>query len=760
MPYHFPYTNLHDLDLDWLLNQVKSATDKVTELTARIDTSDSNNIGTFKTLLHKLQEYSNILIAYMNYFNIPDETPVFTYTTADLTYDDETFTLISSVTTNPEGTTIGDYAQGIINQMVEDIQGAATDYALRYNQQTLTGAQRVQVFDNLGLNTSITPKNMFDLEHCWWCESITATDERPSGFRTLFDGFSGVGTINLADHSLIPSANNQLRLQAANRCLISTYASAGQSHTPSNYLAPGTYTLSLKITCLDPDNYPIPACVVMSGALRLNGGGGVNGYIDYTDSTTRPSLEYYVYGTSTRGADGADHHVYADNASAYFKKTFTVPQGDPCIPVCAIQFGRITTTQAPAQMYMFSDIQLEKGNAVTDYSVFGEDFTLNATTNLDLTELDILRDEMDTIKQDIWYDRDELPVAISDFLRTPAPGAKSDSFIFFTDSHPRADTVGTLTYSQRVWTQYGIIKKAARSMPNKTVFNGGDWMLSQLTDQDGFNTFANKMSFVYGLGKEMLGDKLHFVLGNHDFNNNDTSAITWNIPQGAIDALFPEKNDHYIIETDQIVYLIWNTGMSGAYSNTWATDQTAAFSAYMHTHPDKDYVFVQHIFSTGHYTYSESETVDDSQVYTPLTAFDSAGVPALVQQIVNLAKAYNTGGTYGDYAFTASAHKVRYIMAGHNHYQHYGIYEGVPVYICPAFGYMNATSSSPRDNPSYIDVINVIDTSGDAKTMFYLVNPINFDSEHTSIAPTTAPVQERNVVMLNWTNGVPSFTLA
>ena len=41
MPYQFPYTNLHDLDLDWMLNQVKDAKDKVDSFTSE---ENYNNI--------------------------------------------------------------------------------------------------------------------------------------------------------------------------------------------------------------------------------------------------------------------------------------------------------------------------------------------------------------------------------------------------------------------------------------------------------------------------------------------------------------------------------------------------------------------------------------------------------------------------------------------------------------------------------------------------------------------------------------------
>lgn len=740
MPYHFPYTNLHDLDLDWLLNQVKSATDKVTELTAQINTSDANNIGTFKTVFSKLQEYSNILIDYMTYFNIPGQTPVFTYTTSTLTYQDETYTLISSVTTNPKGTTIGDYAQSIINQMVEDIQGAATQYAVRYNVQTLTGTQKLQALVNLGLGNIVKPYNMFDLSTGW----LLALGGNGWIRRMGYANFANM----VQNGELIPNSA-ELGAGAGGRAIACNYSMPyGTPQTPTDgtpqvYLDPGTYTVSCKVRIVDADS-PIPSYFNLGGAIWF--GSGDNKIPHAYKAATKIHL------TANRNENSGRQHVTVNNIG-FLKHTFTVDVGGRWCPVFYFQYSGAATSNIAV-----SEMQLEAGDTVTAYHTFDETFTV---ISANVPEgLDVLRDEVDTLKQNVWHDRYELPAVVSDFIMQKSNNSVGDSLLFFTDTHPDNDD----EWNQHVYQDYGIMAKAKRSFPNDMIVNGGDWLLSETSD---YHTQISKMNYVYGLGREMLGDDTVYLMGNHDANNNTSGSSLPTVPVGGFDAIFPGRT-YYVLDkpNSAIKYAIWNTWTTGnAISTPWITAQIEYFARYLLEHSGLEYVFMTHIFVQSTKGIQHTEFEGDPAVYTPLVSARDGMTPynTIMLEAAKIAKAYNTAGTYtfngNTYNYNGNTGKVRYILAGHVHHEMYMIYDGVPVFMAGSFGLNAASGSNPRDAESYTNVINNID-GADSSHLFHVIGAMQYTVPSTSQNPVDVgkTILERDVV-LTWSNGVPTFTL-
>lgn len=750
MPYQFPYTNLHDLDLDWVLQQINAFGNSIAEMSGKIEVEEEN-IGKMMNLLGTWNSTVNTVISFF-------PAGSFSFNTIDVTIGAHT---IQGVITNLQ--VVNGLPVAVHDVVATEMQGYVTACREIYNNmrslsnigefvsygavQSLSGVQKTQALSNIGLNPpTLIARNSFDMRAAYWIQNRGAggTDSQyPYGYEIKASPTTVAShyDVNTGEINMWASFNSTSQ---GNRVFVNTewlpYVS-GQTNDPVSYLNKGIYTVSLKIRRKNA-NVNTPVAFMIGGAVDLRGATGNDGVLFGSGRHVKLN----------KNDDNPSANIWTNN-EGYLSYTFEVPVSGRYIPcVMFMASGASWNSTTPSDIYI-SEMMVNVGSSAMNYEEYGQNFDVVAeSSNLDVTRLE---NAVDTLKQNVFDDYDPVPVEISDFLRTPSVGAKTDSYLFFTDSHPRADTVDNLTYEQRVWTQYGIMNKAARSMPNKYIINGGDWMLSQLTGQSGFNTYVNKLSYVYGLGKEMLGDKLHFVLGNHDFNNNNSANTTWNIPQSAIDGIFPETNDYYVLKNGQTTYLVWNTGMSGAYSNSWAYDQVEFFANYMFNHPNEEYVFVQHMFIVDSDDAKYSEMVENT--YTPYTTFNV--VPPLVAKIVELANAYNRGGQFvatNTYTFTAGLSKVRYIISGHNHFEKYGLYNTVPVIVCPNFGYMTATSSNDRPAPSYMNVINITETNGNSKTLFYLVNPIAFDSTHTT-TEGTAPVQEKSII-LEWNSGVANFT--
>ena len=776
MAYTFPFTTAGELNLDWVLEQVTQMNNHFANLQSNVDSWTTE----IQHTVNLLQDFNSSLINLLNFF----PSGSFSFSTHDYTIAGTQITgVISNLTVakNLEANideavaeqmqTYVDQCQAIYeNLKSQDNRG---NYISFEAAQYPSGTQKSTALNNIGLTPpNVMYSNMFNLESLKSCEVVKTTSSS-SGFHTT-NGHATTGTYDLQTYSWEPSETLNPRFRARTKAAFfgSNYTYESESQPSSvNYLAQGYYTVSCKVTILNSE-FQFPSQIIMTGAVKhgnaVDAPSGPRNYCDYTNSSLGSSFN--VYGTATRGEIGANAHVFNENNEAYFRKTFYVPTNGEWSPAFAFQW----TNNALASTYVFpgnvkfSEIQIEIGKDVTDYKPFGSGVIINS--NVDTTEI---QNEVDTLKQAIWHDQLPMMQQISDHLKNLDTNGLSDSLLFFTDCHP-SEANGYDAWQQRVYSILGIMSKAARSFPANLVLNGGDWLLSTETD---YNAQIGKLSYIFGLGDEMIGHRLHWVMGNHDFNVNNTAVMDNVIPQSAAGAVFPEPYTFYVIDEPMrpFKYMVFNTSIGANSSAWWMLNQIRSMADYLLAHPG-DYVFVPHIFAASSKSLIHSvqigtvtpEGQDPVPLYGPEVTLKDDALKNVTMAIADLAHAYNSNGIfeYQGYSWNFSGIdpklKIRYIMAGHLHKEGCGIYRGdVPYYMAGSFGYLTASGSSPRPDPHYTDIINtVFPEDGNSAHYFGLVNPVQWTgtAEYHSTEDVGKTIQQCDLI-LQWLAGAPQWTV-
>ena len=99
-------------------------------------------------------------------------------------------------------------------------------------------------------------------------------------------------------------------------------------------------------------------------------------------------------------------------------------------------------------------------------------------------------------------------------------GLTSERFLFFTDPHCFVDT----DFEDWMAGMMATLQKYYNSTPTDFVICGGDW-----TGQDTLDVAYEKMGYIYGLGKSILGgDNFYNIVGNHDTNYQGSQQLTEN----------------------------------------------------------------------------------------------------------------------------------------------------------------------------------------------------------------------------------------
>lgn len=772
MAYVFPFTTTGELNLDWLLGQVAALNQSFTKL----EQHNTKWTEEIKKSVHLLQTYNESLMNLMNFFPAGSFSfDLVEYTIADVTIDNVISNLrvaknLSTQINEAVGADMQRYVDEClaIERRISQLENIG-EYVSYAGDQSLTGTQKSVALANIGLTPpNIMFNNMFNLETLK-CGQLVKTTTTSTGFKTL-NGHAECGTYDLYTGTFTPNANmnERFRFRTGARFFGCNYTYASENN-PSTviYMAQGYYTVSCKVRILNTD-FNFPSRIIMTGAVKhgnaTDAPSGYNNYCNYTNSQI--SASYNVYGTATRGETGVDAHVFNENNEAYFKKTFYVPTNGEWSPAFCFQWSNNTLASAYpfGGNVEFSEIQIEVGEEVTEYKPFASGVVIQSNT--DTTEIQA---QIDTLKQAIWHDQDAMLEDVSQHLKDLDTNGLSDSMLFFTDCHPSDDN-GESAWQQRVYSILGIMTKASRSFPANHVFNGGDWLLSTSPD---FNKQVGRLSYIYGLGDQMLGSRMRWVLGNHDFNVNDTSQIENVITQSAIGAVFPEPYSYYVIDEEMapIAYMVYNTSIGSNSTAWWMVQQIKKMADYMISHP-RDYIFLPHIFVhtfklVSHAHVIGEKTLEDQSVvplYGPEVTLMDGAVYNVSGAIANLAHAYNSKGTFTyqgmswDFRGIDSKYKVRYILAGHLHKEAVCIYnEDVPVFMAGSFGYMAKSTSSPRPDPHYTEIINTVwPDDGNSSHYFSLVNPMQYQSTQSNHPDNGKWIQECNMELV-WLAGTPEW---
>lgn len=729
MAYTFPFTTAGELNLDWILEQVKAAAD-------REDQHETN-------VNNQLRSFSDDLVTFMSWF------PAGTFTVTR----DQTTGIITNISFNTDADTfqelldnaLGPYVTEATNQARIAQEAAATatatvtgNYVSFGAAQELTNPQKEQARVNIGITN-----DLFQSKNMWYIadgmrimqpksdgSGVTVTSLTPSGSTTPYISYS------VTDQSIWYSAGEQ-ELSSNHRVL--TTLGTVTNHV---YIPRGTYTVSLRVVRNNPENEVVnwPSSFTLGVGLKK-----------VTGQTTYSPRVSGLHVTASRGElPGSEHHFAdLDGNIGWLRATVKIEQDD-------VYFGIRLQHTSPVvrSAFVYDTIMLEQGSDVTDYVLYGEQMTA-----VDKEARAIAQEALDKVDEETVFEPEELPDGVSNFILEG--GTSELTFCWFSDQHPATGA----NFDSNVRDDISRMVNHYKSYPSSFLVDGGDWLTSSLTAATAFE----QMRKIMGISKDLLPPDAQFIHlpGNHD--NNSESPSDHIIYRGAMAALYGDTTTYGVIETRNCAILCVDTGSSAISTRNqeWARNEVKWFAEYL-SQCRKPYVI-----ALGHEAFRGTTGWKYMQADVSMATITNADLALneIAMYLMQCLSAMNQNNPYWDFPIDGSRyffqregtesdlHNVShclYWMAGHSHKQIVSQYMQVPILVTPNWALNAAAASHPRDTECWTYVVTKISDDG-ITTLFWLTGgqtqkPVH-DGDHTGAS--TINIDEVSWY-LNWDAGVTS----
>lgn len=353
-----------------------------------------------------------------------------------------------------------------------------------------------------------------------------------------------------------------------------------------------------------------------------------------------------VYLTTERGGTT----LIDENATAgWAVRTVTLTEEKPW----GVAFNPVDTSD---QASTISQIQLEKGAVLTAY------------TEDDISAVDTVAR---ALIEDMSAEAADASTAMTELLALQQASGLSDSFFFFTDPHLTELSNWQVGFEK--WMP--VLGSYFRQLPVHFALCGGDW----LGNSDTREAAMAKLGLIYTEMRKQLSP-FHMCVGNHDVNEQgveyegDERGWTGRLTCQAYSNVWYNGRSYYDFFTPSARYFVLDTGggsNQAPYSTYYAAEREW-LAAQLMANTAANVVFVQHI------VYNTDEVVDG----VPTTNTPQHGVAS---SFLKLAQAFNAKGsvTIGGvtYNFTGTTGKVRFVIAGHTHYDNISTAYGLPIWI-------------------------------------------------------------------------------
>lgn len=248
--------------------------------------------------------------------------------------------------------------------------------------------------------------------------------------------------------------------------------------------------------------------------------------------------------------------------------------------------------------------------------------------------------------------------------------ADVDSFIFYTDPHlMNSSRISLLPY----YITY--LQKYYNSAPVDFVVCGGDW----LTTNDIINDAKYKLGYIDGFCNKMFNNH-YMAVGNHDYNYlgkiADGDTYNGEIPTQTLVNLWYRKYHHayYTFTGTCARFYVFDSGvidtaevLEGRYPDTMTTyrwEQVHWFAEKLQESNDSHIAILMHIYKNG----------GASGIVTSM----STAIGQVIEAFNSRNRLTIDGASYD---FTSATGRIEFILAGHNHVDHYGVLGGIPVVV-------------------------------------------------------------------------------
>ena len=267
-------------------------------------------------------------------------------------------------------------------------------------------------------------------------------------------------------------------------------------------------------------------------------------------------------------------------------------------------------------------------------------------------------------------DSEALTAVAASLTEMQAASGSADSFLFFTDPH--LCEVSNWKPGFEEWMRH--LGSYYSQLPVRFALCGGDWMGH---DDTPANARA-KLSLIYTEMRRRFST-FHMCVGNHDTNEQGkatTEAARWTgrlDPQGAANIWYNGRS-YYDFFTPSARYFILDTGgeSNGNAYAAYYTAERAWLAEQLLANTAANIVFVQHI------VYGVNEVTDG----VPTTTTPQHGAASA---FLRLAQAFNARGSVTldgvTYNFEHATGKVRFVIAGHTHYDSISTAYDLPIWI-------------------------------------------------------------------------------
>jgi len=675
MAYVFPFTTTGEMNLDWLLNQMKSLGEDYNDFTSKV-----KNV---------LAGYSVGIEEFMSWF--PEGT---------FTVTKNTDGIITAVTMAEGALSFEELLAGHLQSYVdaasaqadraEDAADRATAASggrfVSYDaNQGLTEAQKNAARNNIGLTDSIfQSKNMWLIE-----EQMRVGRIQDSAFVVQSPAFI---TSNVQDQSFYynnTGSNNQETTGAGARIVC-----PANVKTENRTIPMGTYTITLRVHRKSADVvWPSDFLVGFGLAFNPNGGAVTSAY------TPRQEKRHL---TAARGEVSGSTHAFEDADSMIGWLRATVNVDHP-----GLYYG-LRIQHPGAARYdglVYDTIQIEAGSEPSEYVPYGSDMTAVDTTARDrITELENVIENMSG------FELETIPDAVRNFILDS--GSTELGLTWFSDPHP-----ATAAFESNVKTIVSSMVEHYKNYPSSYLVDGGDWLTSGILKNDAFE----RMRVIMGMCKDLMPDSDHFIHlpGNHD--NNSVSPSDTAIPRGAMSLLYDNGQTYGVIETANTAILCIDTGSTGVSTNTaWAQEEVSFFANYLAGTSKKYVIALAHMAIKGNsgWVYDNLENATftiskPSEALNEIAMYIMAAMAAM-----NEGQSWTFNKTGQTYSFPRTT-KALFWLSGHDHKSGYGSYLNIPIAICPNNGIKAASGSAPHDFETWMYVVSKI-TDDIADVFFWL----------------------------------------
>lgn len=715
MAYIFPFTTTGEMNLDWLLNQMKALGEDYTDFTSKV-----KNV---------LAGYSVGIEEFMSWF--PEGTFTVTKNTDGIitavTMAEGALSFEELLAGHLQSYVDAAYAQaerakGFADQAQATVGGAFVSYGVA---QSLSNAQKETARYNIGItNDLFQSKNMFVI-------SGTMRIARIQNYAVVVQPNDYVG-YNEEYQSIWYASGSQESGSVAGRRMICASNTVSQ-----NIKIPrGTYTVSLRVHRKNSD-------VVWPSNFYLGVGLAPTGNSANGSKTTSKT----VHLTATRGEESGSENVFGDaeNSFGWLKATIKIDFDDA-------YFGLIIQNNA-AQGNMrldglvFDTIQIEAGSEVTEYVAYGSEMTA-----VDKTAREIATQALEAVDQDISFVPENLPEAVSTFILDG--GTSENAFCWFSDQHPNPGA------NFDNYVRDDITKMAAhyKSFPSQMLVDGGDWITSALTMAASFES----MRKIMGISKDIIQPYEQFVHlpGNHD--NNSVYPTDRAIPRGAMSVLYGNGSTYGVIETRDTAFLCIDSGSPAISTNTeWAGNEVIWFLEYLANCTKPFVIAMSHQCIKDNLGWNYLNPPDPRiQIKTNQ---ENQALNEIAHYLMAALDGMNTNGSYRYpkngvlYNFNAGT-KCIFWISGHSHKQIVGQYGSRLPFICvPNWGLNAASASNPKNTEAWTYVISKVDAEN-VTTLFWQTGAVTglevHDGDHTGDNKVTI---NEGSWYLNWDRSFTSF---